>query len=128
MIIFTCPRFGNVSGNVSGTVSSWLSADFADFWEKYPDADGVFVSGYTLSQVFYEAALERGKKIPDDLQIISYDGIFKQWGIYHMTSVEQPIEEMARQVVRLLVKEIRGEKTCTRTVFKTKFVLGKTTK
>jgi LacI family transcriptional regulator len=100
----------------------------ADFMEKYSDVDGVFVSGYTLSQVFYEAATELGKKIPDDLQMVSYDGTFKQWSISEMTSVEQPIEEMARQVVRLLVKKIHNEETCTRTVLKTKFVLGTTTK
>ncbi len=100
----------------------------ADFMEKYPDVDGVFVSGYTMSQVFYEAALKQGKKIPDDLQIVSYDGIFKQWGADSITSVEQPIEEMARQVVRLLIKKIRNEETCQRTVLKTKFVLGTTTK
>ncbi len=100
----------------------------SDFMEKYSDVDGVFVSGYTLSQVFYDAATEQGKKIPEDLQIVSYDGIFKQWGNSDMTSVEQPIEEMARQVVRLLIKKIHSEETCTRTVLKTKFVLGTTTK
>ena len=99
-----------------------------DFMEKYNDVDGVFVSGYSLSQVFYEEAARLGKRIPDELQIVSYDGIFKQWGISDITSVEQPIEEMARQVVRLLIKKIRNEETCTRTVLKTKFVLGTTTK
>lgn len=100
----------------------------ADFMERYPDVDGVFVSGYTLSQVLYEALLDQGKKIPDEMQIVSYDGNFKQWYTGNMTSVEQPIEEMARQVVRLLIKKIRGEETCQRTVLKTKFVLGTTTK
>lgn len=100
----------------------------SDFLEKYSDVDGVFVSGYTMSQYFYEAALDLGKIIPDDLQIVSYDGIFKQWGISNMTSVEQPVEEMARQVVRLLIKKIHGEDTGVRTVLKTKFVLGTTTK
>ena len=100
----------------------------ADFLEKYSDVDGVFVSGYTLSQVFCEAVTELGRKIPDDLQIVSYDGIFKQWSMSNMTSVEQPIEEMARQVVRLLIKKIHCEETCTRTVLKTNFVLGTTTK
>ena len=104
------------------------TAIVADFMEKFSDVDGVFVSGYTLSQVFYEAALEMGKKIPDDMQIVSYDGIFRQWSICNMTSVEQPIEEMARQVVRLLIKRIHNEETCTRTVLKTKFILGTTTK
>ena len=104
------------------------TAVVADFMEKYADADGVFVSGYTLSQVFYEAATEQGIKIPEDLQIVSYDGNFKPWGISTITSVEQPVEEMARQVVRLLIKKIRNEETCQRTVLKTKFVLGTTTK
>ena len=100
----------------------------SDFLDKYSDVDGVFVSGYTLSQYLYESAIDLGKRIPDDLQIVSYDGIFKQWGISNITSVEQPIEEMARQVVRLLIKKIHGEQTCVRTVLKTRFVLGKTTK
>ena len=100
----------------------------ADFMEKYSDTDAVFVSGYSLSQFFYAAMLELGKKIPEDLQIVSYDGIFRQWGIINMTTVEQPIEDMARQVVRLLVKKIHGEETPARTVLKTKFVLGATTK
>ncbi len=100
----------------------------ADFMENYSDVDGVFVSGYTLSQFFYEAAIKLGKSIPDEMQIVSYDGIFKQWGISNITSVEQPIEEMARQVVRLLVKKIHNEETAARTVLKTEFVLGTTTK
>ena len=100
----------------------------ADFMERYADVDGVFVSGYTLSQVFYDVAIDLGRKVPEDLQITSYDGMFRQWSSSNMTSVEQPIEEMARQVVRLLIKKIHGEETCTRTVLETKFVLGTTTK
>lgn len=100
----------------------------ADFMEKHADVDGVFVSGYTLSQVFYDHITRLGKKVPDDLQIVSYDGIFKQWGCNNITSVEQPIEQMARQVVQLLIKKIHGEETCVRTVLKTQFVLGTTTK
>ena len=99
-----------------------------DFMQKHPDVDGVFVSGYTLSQFFYEAALKQGKNIPNDLQIVSYDGIFTQWGSNKITTVEQPIEEMAREVVRLLIQKIRGEDTCHRTVLPTRFVLGTTTK
>ena len=104
------------------------TAVVSEFMEKFSDVDGVFVSGYTLSQVFYDAAVELGKKIPEDLQIVSYDGIFRQWGTSNLTSIEQPIEELARQVVRLLIKKIHNEETPTRTVLKTKFVLGTTTK
>lgn len=100
----------------------------ADFMERYSDVDAAFVSGYTLSQYFYNEAISRGKKIPDELQIVSYDGVFRQWGISNITSVEQPIEEMAREVVSLLIKKIHGEDTPQRTVLATKFVHGTTTK
>ena len=100
----------------------------SDFLEKYGEVDGVFVSGYTLSQFLYRASLDMGKRVPDDLQIVSYDGMFKQWGISNITSVEQPVEKMARQVVRLLVKKIHNEETEDRTVIETQFVVGKTTK
>jgi len=99
-----------------------------DFIERYPEVDGVFVSGYTLSEVFYGTAKEQGKKIPEELQIVSYDGAFTQWSASNLTCVEQPIEEMARQVVRLLIKKIHGESTSARTVLKTKLVLGSTTR
>ena len=98
------------------------------FNKRFPDVDGVFVSGYSLSQVFYKNAVESGKKIPEDLQIVSYDGEFTQWSVNKLTCVEQPIEEMARKVVDLLIKKIRGEETQLRTVLKTSFTLGSTTK
>ena len=61
----------------------------ADFMEKYADVDGVFVSGYTLSQVFYDVAIDLGRKVPEDLQITSYDGMFRQWSSSNMTSVDR---------------------------------------
>ena len=98
------------------------------FIEQYPEVDGVFVSGYTLSQVFLSEMTARNKSIPEDLQIVSYDGTFRQWSASDLTSVEQPIEEMAREAVRLLIRKIHGEDVPQRTVLKTKFILGATTK
>ena len=98
------------------------------FMEQYPEVDGVFVSGYTLSQVFLSEMTARNKSIPEDLQIVSYDGTFRQWSASDLTSVEQPIEEMAREAVRLLIRKIHGEDVPQRTVLKTKFIPGATTK
>ena len=101
----------------------------SEFLEKYPDLDGVFASGYSLAQVLYETALQKGKRIPEDIQLVSYDGAFRQWNNNRLlTCVEQPIEEMAREVVKLLIIKIKGEKVDVRTELKTKFVIGATTK
>ena len=98
------------------------------FFDLYPDTDGVFVSGYTMAKSFLTAARERGKKIPEDIQLISYDGAFAQWNYGDvLTSVEQPIEKMARKVIDMLVKKIHGEEVEKRVEFPTEFVLGDTT-
>jgi LacI family sucrose operon transcriptional repressor len=100
-----------------------------EFLEQYKDLDGVFASGYTMAQKLYETALARGKKIPQELQIISYDGSFRQWSNNEpLTCVEQPIEAMARAVVKLLLDRIHHEEVPMRTVLNTTFVLGTTTK
>ena len=99
-----------------------------DFLDKYPDIDGAFASGYSLAQSLYGELLRRGKRIPEDVQIVSYDGAFSQWNDRGMTCVEQPVEEMAREVVRILIKKIKGENVEVRTELKTTFVKGATTK
>jgi len=99
------------------------------FLKTYKELDGVFASGYTMAQVLYETALQQGIDVPKDLQIISYDGAFRQWNNNRLlTCLEQPIEEMAREVVKLLVDKIAGKEVPVRTMFQTSFVLGATTK
>ena len=86
-------------------------------------------SGYTMAQILSEKALQKGKNIPDELQIVAYDGSFKQWSDNrHLTYVEQPIEAMAREVVRLLIDKMQGKSVPVRTMLKTSFQIGITTK
>ncbi len=99
-----------------------------EFLNRFDGVDGVFASGYSMAQALFAAAMERGKNIPDDMQIISYDGAFGQWNGSELTCIEQPIEQMAREVVRLLIKKIHGEKTELRTELKTTFLPGASTK
>lgn len=101
----------------------------AEFLQAYPDVDGVFASGHTMAQVLYETALQKGIKVPEQMQIVSYDGSFKQWcNNPYLSCVEQPIEEMAREVVRLLIDKIDGKEVQMRTMLKTNFLVGTTTK
>ena len=100
-----------------------------EFLQAYPDVDGVFASGHTMAQVLYETALRKGIKVPEQMQIVSYDGSFKQWSNNpYLSCVEQPIEEMAREVVRLLIDKIDGKEVQMRTMLKTNFLVGATTK
>ncbi|MBR1891261.1 MAG: LacI family DNA-binding transcriptional regulator [Clostridia bacterium] len=100
-----------------------------EFFKTYPDVDGVFVSGYTMAQTVLSLAEKLGKKIPEDLQMISYDGSFGQWNLNgRWTCIEQPVEKMARAVVDMLIKKINGEAVEKRVELPTELVVGNTTK
>lgn len=98
------------------------------FFADYPDVDGIFAAGFTMAHTTYCAAQEKGYSVPENLQIIGYDGSFEKWGNNSLTAVEQPIAEMAEAVVELLHSVIEGEKTPERTVLKARLVKGSTTK
>ena len=42
---------------------------------KYPDLDAVFVGNDQMALSVLQSAYEMGKKIPDDLSVVGFDGI-----------------------------------------------------
>lgn len=100
-----------------------------EFFDEYPEADGIFAAGYSVAQTTCAEAEKRGLKIPQDLQIIAYDGSFGGWGGGSvLTAIEQPVDLMAKEIVRILADVIEGKKPPLRTVLEAKMVLGDTTK
>ena len=99
------------------------------FWEKYGDADGIFAAGYSVANAVCAQALAAGKRIPEDVQVVAYDGVFGNWsGAPAITCVEQPVEQMATTAVELLIKKIEGGKVPDKIIHESKFVIGTTTK
>ncbi len=100
-----------------------------EFIKMFEDIDGVFVSGSSMSRALYNTLLRVGKRIPEDIQLISYDGYFGEYRDGNMiTCVEQPIEEMAQRCISLLLDLIKGEKVEKENIIKSKFIVNKTTK
>ena len=62
-----------------------------------------------MSRALYNALIKKGKRIPEDIQLISYDGYFGEWSEGNdITCVEQPIEEMAASCIKILLDLIKG--------------------
>ncbi len=101
-----------------------------DFFEKCSDFDGVFASGYSITASLYNALVKKGRRIPEEIQIVSYDGDFAQSEFFpHFTCLNQPIEQMAKKAVEILVNKIDGKSidenlTCLNCTMK----IGDTTK
>ncbi|XJZ28628.1 LacI family DNA-binding transcriptional regulator [Bacillota bacterium Lsc_1132] len=82
---------------------------FKRFFQEHGDSDGVFANTDLLAAKFIKQAKERGLKIPEDIKVVGYDGI-QDNDLFHpiLSTIRQPVEEMGRTSVNLLLKRIEG--------------------
>jgi LacI family transcriptional regulator len=68
----------------------------------------VFICNDMMAIGAFQAVYQLGLKIPDDISIIGFDNIPISQAIYpSLTTIEQPIIEMAELVVNLLIEKIK---------------------
>ena len=99
-----------------------------ELFESHKGFDGVFVSGCTLATLLYNRIKALNLKTPEDIQMVSYDGEFALDDVHHITTLEQPLYEMAKKCVELLINKIGGVETEPLSKFNCRFVKGETTK
>lgn len=74
--------------------------------------DGIFVSDDLTAILVIKIAGQLGLDIPQDLKIIGYDGTNFIENFYpQLTTIKQPLQEMAELTVEVLLKKIAGQKT-----------------
>ena len=117
-----CSIYENIShGNEQAFVDSHL--------EELASMDGIFASNSVLAQIIYKKISALGKHFPDDVQLISYDGVFSLWDhTPTITCIQQPIKEMAEQAFSILQDLIEDRPTVKSKILPTKMILGNTTK
>ncbi|NHC40521.1 LacI family transcriptional regulator [Bacillus sp. MM2020_1] len=85
---------------------------FENFFKikEHQDVDGVFANTDLLAAKYIDKAKQYGLRTPEDVKVIGYDGI-QDNKLFHpiLSTIRQPVEEMARMSVQLLLKKIEGE-------------------
>lgn len=77
--------------------------------EEYPDIDGVFAVDAIAMNLLRRAA-EMGKRVPQDLKVVAYDGTgVSGLASPSMTTICQPIAQLAQECVRLIIEQIQGK-------------------
>lgn len=80
--------------------------------QQKPDA--IFASDDLTAILIINIAKELGISIPDQLKVIGYDGTYFIENYYpQLTTVKQPLEEIAFLCVELLLQKIEGKKVAT---------------
>jgi DNA-binding LacI/PurR family transcriptional regulator len=78
--------------------------------EVCPDLDAVFVASDLMAFGALRALREAGRRVPEDVAVVGFDDApIARQAEPPLTTVFQPVEEMGRQMARLLVSRIRGE-------------------
>lgn len=71
--------------------------------DRYPDADGIFATDIVIMALM-QAALSRGKGVPEQLKLVAYDGTPLLGLTYpRVTAVVQPVAQLAKKAVQLVV-------------------------
>ncbi|MGC1215383.1 MAG: LacI family DNA-binding transcriptional regulator [Micromonospora sp.] len=78
--------------------------------EIRPDLDAVFVASDLMAFGALRTLREAGRRVPEDVAVVGFDDApIARQAEPPLTTVFQPVEEMGRQMARLLVSRISGE-------------------
>ena len=97
--------------------------------EQYPDVDGIIACNDIVAISTYKVLHKRRIPVPDQIQIIGFDDIsFSTLLSPELTTICQPIREMAQKAVELIVNNELTSMTGGKFVFPVTLVKRQTTK
>jgi LacI family transcriptional regulator len=74
----------------------------------------IFACADSMARGAYEACYEQGLRVPDDVSVVGFDDLdAARWAIPPLTTVRQPLTEMAGMATRMLLSLIDGEELDT---------------
>ena len=98
-----------------------LMADGCKFTAVFATADKIAVGAA-------RAFIEKGLRIPEDISVAGFDGLdIVKYYSPSITTIKQPVEEMARATIQLLFALISGEAQNRHEIFKGELVIGEST-
>ncbi len=72
--------------------------------------DGIFVSGDLTAMLVWNMLEDLGLSVPHDVKLIGYDGTyFVENHFSQLTTIKQPLEEIAELLIDLLIQKIEGK-------------------
>lgn len=75
---------------------------------RYPDTDGIIACNDMTAVSVYKVLQKRGYRVPDDIQIIGFDGVkFGRFLTPELTTVAQPIKEMGKCAVQMILGTVK---------------------
>lgn len=100
---------------------------FYRLFDEHPEVDGVFADNDTNASLIMQVARKRGRRVPEDLKVVGFDGAnMTRTLLPELTTIQQPIQQMATAAVQLLQDQIDGKKTTNSVQLPVKLIHGTT--
>jgi DNA-binding LacI/PurR family transcriptional regulator len=93
------------------TVDSGMAA-MSTLLGEHPPLDGVFAANDLMAQGAVQVLRDHGRRVPEDVAVVGFDDSSVAVTCRpRLTTVRQPVEEMAATMARLLGEHIDGTRT-----------------
>jgi DNA-binding LacI/PurR family transcriptional regulator len=100
-------------------------AKTAELIARHPDIDAIFAASDPMGTGALQALRRAGRSVPEDVAVVSFDdSALAASAEPPLSSVRQPIEEMGREMARLLSRILTsGERVARRVILATELVV-----
>ena len=99
-----------------------------DLFKEHSDIDGIFASSDLIATSIIKVSNNLGKSIPQNLKIVGYDDIsIASLIVPPITTIRQPIEEIAQLAVEVIINQLNGKKVEIETILPIELIERKTT-
>jgi LacI family sucrose operon transcriptional repressor len=89
----------------------------------HTNIDGVFASSDVIAAQVIQIAIKKGLRVPEDIKVVGYDDVnISQLTTPAITTIHQPIEQIGKYAVDIIVNQLKGEVVPMRTVLPVKIV------
>ncbi|MDR0928562.1 MAG: LacI family DNA-binding transcriptional regulator [Oscillospiraceae bacterium] len=119
-------------GSVDALEDQFISMEYEDTVDKvfrrYPKLDGIVASNDVIAAAVIRYAHRNGIDIPGQVKVVGYDdSSFAVHCTPKLTTIHQPIDEIARYAVQCILRAAAGEMIPTSAVFPVTLVQRETT-
>lgn len=127
-----CEREGVDHKIVETSASQYNTLDYHQILkvmlEKNPETDGVFASSDLIAAQFLQICHAMSIAVPDDIKVVGFDDSYiASVTTPQITTIHQPIKEMAQKAIECLVDSVEGKIVPTRTTLPVRLVVRGTT-
>ncbi|MCD8019882.1 MAG: LacI family DNA-binding transcriptional regulator [Clostridiales bacterium] len=127
-----CDQYGVSFFKINTEVSQFDTMDYQELLVKslteHPDVDGIFANSDIIAAQAMQICRKMGIEVPEQMKIIGFDdSIVASLTAPQLTTIHQPVKEMAENAVTLLDAALSGKIVARRTVLPVQLVERETT-